>query len=97
MADPVLQPIQGAIINICVSDPTTGAVLRRLKLERSVDIRTALKVDRDVLLYRPEHVKSLTMAKLKKALANCVEELPVSPLPKKTIDTLDIVPYSFLL
>lgn len=74
MADPVLKAIQGAIFNICVSDPTTGAILGRLKLERSVDIRTALKVDRDVLLYSPEHVKSLTMAELKKALANCVEK-----------------------
>ena len=74
MADPVLQAIQGAIINICVSDPTTGAILGRLKLERSVDIRTALKMARDLLLYSPEHVKSLTTAELKKALANCVEK-----------------------
>jgi hypothetical protein len=55
---------RGAIANICVSDPTTGAILGRLKLERSVDIRTALKVDRDVLLYSPEHVESLTVAEL---------------------------------
>lgn len=37
-----------------------------------LDIRTALRVDRDVLLYSPEHVKSLTMAELKEALANAV-------------------------
>ena len=72
MADPVLQAIQGAIINICVSDPTTGAILGRLKLERRVDIRTALKMDRDLLLYSSEHAKSLTTAELKKALANAV-------------------------
>ncbi|QCI98714.1 hypothetical protein [Agrobacterium larrymoorei] len=74
MFDPVLQAIQGAIINICVSDPKTGSMLGRLKLQPSVDIKTALKVDRGVLLYSPEHVKSLTMAELKKALANCVEK-----------------------
>jgi hypothetical protein len=70
--DPILKAIQSAVVSICVSDPTTGAILGRLKLQPSVDIRTALKVDRDVLLYSPEHVKSLTMAELKKALANAV-------------------------
>lgn len=74
MADPVLKAIQGAIVSICVSDPPTGAILGRLQLQPSVDIRTALKVDRDVLLYSPEHVKSLTMVELKKALANSVEK-----------------------
>lgn len=72
MADPVLQAIKGAIVSICVSNPTTGAILGRLKLQLSVDIRTALKVDRDVLLYSPEHVKSLALDELKKALANAV-------------------------
>ena len=74
VADPVLQAIQGAIIDICVSEPTTGAILGRLGLEPSVDIRTPLKLDRDLLLYSPERVKSLTTAELKKALANSVEK-----------------------
>lgn len=72
MADPVLQAIKTSIVSICVSNPTTGAILGRLKLQLSVDIRTALKVDRDVLLYSPKHVKSLTLDELKKALANAV-------------------------
>lgn len=72
-ADPVLKAIQGAIVSICVSDPTTGSKLGRLKLQPSVDFRTALKVDDDdVLHYSAEHLKSLTMAELKEALANAV-------------------------
>lgn len=72
MADPVLNAIQGAIVSICVSDATTGAILGRLKLQPSVDIRTGLRVDGDVLLYGAEHVKSLTTAELREALANAV-------------------------
>lgn len=66
-------PIQGAIISICLSDLATGSKLERLKLQPSVDFRTALKVDDDVLHYTVEHLKSLTMAELKEALANAVE------------------------
>lgn len=51
MADPVLKAIQGAIVSISVSDPKTGAMLGRLKLQPNMDVRTALKLDRDVLLY----------------------------------------------
>lgn len=51
MADPVLKAIQGAIVSISVSCPTTGAMLGRLKPQPSVDIRTALKLDDDVLHY----------------------------------------------
>jgi hypothetical protein len=72
MNDPLLKAIQGAIISICLSDPATGTRLGRLKLQPTVDIRTALKVDDDVLHYSAEHVKSLTMAELKEALANAV-------------------------
>lgn len=95
LTDPILKAIQSAIVSICVSDPTTGAMLGRLKLQPSVGIRIASKVDRDVLLYSQDHVRSLTMAELKKSLAICVEKKPVSLPPKKTIDTLNIVPYSF--
>lgn len=72
MAHPVLKAIQGAIVSICLSDPTTGAMLGRLKLQPSMDARTALKVDNDVLHYGAAHVKSLTMPELKEALANAV-------------------------
>ncbi|MNE06744.1 hypothetical protein D3C80_993430 [compost metagenome] len=72
MIDPIVRAIQGAIINICFSDPTTGARLGRLALQPSGDIRTALKVDGDVLHYSREHVKSLTTAELKDALAKAV-------------------------
>lgn len=72
MTDPILAAIQGAIISICLSDPATGSKLGRLKLQPSADIRTALKLDDDVLHYSAEHVKSLTMAELKEALANAV-------------------------
>ncbi|CVI64219.1 hypothetical protein AGR9A_Lc50091 [Agrobacterium salinitolerans str. Hayward 0363] len=72
MNDPIVRIIQGAIINICFSDPITGARLGRLALQPSGDIRTALKVDGDVLHYSREHVKSLTTAELKDALAKAV-------------------------
>ncbi|PPJ45412.1 hypothetical protein C0075_06540 [Rhizobium sp. KAs_5_22] len=72
MADPILNAIQSAIIGISLSDPATGAMLGRLKLQPSTDIRTALKVDDGVLRYSAEHVRSLTMAELNEALANSV-------------------------
>lgn len=72
MNDPILKAIQGAILGICLSDPATGARLLRLKLQPSMDIRTALKVDGPLLHFSREHVKSLTVAELKKVLANVV-------------------------
>ncbi|MCO5138888.1 MULTISPECIES: hypothetical protein [unclassified Shinella] len=42
MNDPVLKAIQGAIVSIDLSEPATGARLGRLKLQPSVDIRTAI-------------------------------------------------------
>ncbi|KAA3517004.1 hypothetical protein DXT89_08705 [Agrobacterium vitis] len=50
MNDPILKAIQSAIVGMCLSDPTTGAMLGRLKPQPSKDVRTALKVDGDVLL-----------------------------------------------
>lgn len=72
MADPVLKAVQGAIVSICLSDARTGAMLGRLKLQPSMDFRTALKVDGAVLHFSKEHVKSLTVAELKQALVNAV-------------------------
>lgn len=54
------------------STPGTGAELARLKLQPSMDIRTAFKVNDDVLHYSAQHVKSLTMAEFKEALAKVV-------------------------
>ncbi|TZG37065.1 hypothetical protein [Agrobacterium sp. B1(2019)] len=72
MINPIVRVIQGAIVNLCFSDPATGAKLGRLKLQANMNIRTALKVDGDVLHYSREHVKSLTTAELKDALAKAV-------------------------
>lgn len=72
MNDPILKAMQSAIVSMCLSDPTTGAMLGRLKPQPSKDARTGLKVDGDVLLYGAERVKSLTMDELKKALVNAV-------------------------
>lgn len=69
MIDPIVRAIQGAIVNICLSGPATGARLGRLKLQPNMNIGTALKVDGDVLHYSKEHVKSLTTSELKDALA----------------------------
>jgi len=72
MTDPILAAIQGAIVGISLSHPATGARLGWLKLQPRVDIRAELKVDDDVLPYSAEHVKSLSMAELKEALAQAV-------------------------
>ncbi|WP_165215700.1 hypothetical protein [Affinirhizobium pseudoryzae] len=72
MTDPISKAIQSAIVGIRLLDPATGARLGQLKLQQSMNIGTALKVDGAVLHYSPEHVKSLTTTELKDALANAV-------------------------
>jgi len=53
-------------------EPGGWCQLGRLKLKPSMVVRAALKVDGHVLLSSTEHVKILTTAELKEALASAV-------------------------
>ncbi|MFA1624609.1 hypothetical protein ACDY96_17825 [Rhizobium mongolense] len=68
MGDPILKAMHGGIVNVCLSDPATGAWLSRLGLRQDNSIAKAMQIEIDVLCDSKEHVKTLTVAELQEAL-----------------------------
>lgn len=76
MGDPILKAIHGAIVGVCLSDPATGSRFGGLETRQSAGMAQAVRVERGVLHYDRERVKSLTMASLKEALIAAVTSEP---------------------